>query len=272
MWSHSEPGASRSSIGHDERRVGDDPQLAADVAARLVNTRTLSRVLAFAAMLLRTSRLALAHTRCGAARADLVEELPDLEVLVPGVEGPHPRPNAHRSRYALTRRHHDVPPIGRREPAITSGDLEARGEPLDIPLPRTGKRLVEVVDVEHHLALGGAEQTEVRQVSVAAELHRDPRPRGGRQIGRHDQRGAPVERERRHQHPPVPDRDKFGDAGRGLLLEQLDGVGAVRPRLQSACAGSRSRRPGLLATRSALLDGQALSPPGRPESRLPRPP
>src|SRR5215475_5554657 len=42
---------------------------------------------------------------------------------------------------------------------------------------------------------------------------------GGRQVGRHDHGGSLVERERRHQQPPVPDRDQVGDPVARLLLQ-----------------------------------------------------
>ena len=38
-------------------------------------------------------------------------------------------------------------------PAVAAGDLQARAQPLQVPLPRAGKGLVEVVDVEHQLPL-----------------------------------------------------------------------------------------------------------------------
>ena len=55
--------------------------------------------------------------------------------------------------------------------AVAAGDLEARREPLHVPLERAGQRLVEVVEVEDERALGRREAAEVREVRVAAELH-----------------------------------------------------------------------------------------------------
>jgi hypothetical protein len=49
-------------------------------------------------------------------------------------------------------------------------NLEARRQPLDVPLPGAGERFVEVVDVEQHSALWCAKHPEVREVGVAAEL------------------------------------------------------------------------------------------------------
>jgi hypothetical protein len=130
------------------------------------------------------------------------------------------------------------------EPAVAASDLQTRGQPLHVPLPWAGQSLVEVVDVEHHLPLGGGEHPEVRQVRVTADLDVQAGAGGGGQVRGHDQRGAPVKRERRYQHPAVTDRNQLGDAGYGLLLGQPDRVGSVGGRLPAAMAG-----PGNLITR-----------------------
>ena len=82
------------------------------------------------------------------------------------------------------------------------------------------------------------------------------RPRGRRQVGGHDQRGAAVEGERRGEHPPVADRDELGNPARGLLLEQRDRVGPVGRRLparrgSTSAPGSRASFP--RATRSSTV-------------------
>ena len=120
------------------------------------------------------------------------------------------------------------------EAAVAAGDGEARDEPLDVPLERAGKRLVEVVEAEDDLAVGGGEAAEVRQVRVAAELGVQPGARAGREVGGHQVRGAAVEGERRDEHAAVADRHELGHAGLRLLLEQLDRVGAVQGRLPVA--------------------------------------
>ena len=58
--------------------------------------------------------------------------------------------------------------------------------------------------------------------------------RGGGQVGRHDQRGAAVEGERRGQHPAVADRDQVGYPAHRLLFQQRDRIGAVRGGLPSS--------------------------------------
>ena len=69
------------------------------------------------------------------------------------------------------------------EAAVAPGDLEARRQALDVPLPRPRQGLVEVVDVEDQPPVGGGEDAEVRQVGVAAHLHPKPGLGRRRQVG-----------------------------------------------------------------------------------------
>ena len=55
------------------------------------------------------------------------------------------------------------------------------------------------------------ETPEVREVRVAARLHPEPGVRRAGQIGRHDHRRAPVEGERRREHPLVAERHEVGN-------------------------------------------------------------
>ena len=165
---------------------------------------------------------------------DARDEVVDVDPRVPELEVPHRGERAD----ALPVRPADLE-VDRRslllvEAAVTPGDGEARDEPLDVPFERPRQRLVEVVEAEHELAVGGGKAAEVREVRVAAELRVEARPRPAREIGGHQVGGAAVERERRHQHAAVADRHELGHAGLGLLLEQLDRVGAMRGRLPVA--------------------------------------
>ena len=83
------------------------------------------------------------------------------------------------------------------------------------------------------VALRRREQPEVRQVGVAAELDRDAGGRRRREVGRHRQRRAAIERERRHGHPAIADRHEVRHPGRGLLLEERDRIRAVGRRPSS---------------------------------------
>ena len=145
---------------------------------------------------------------------------------------------------------------GAGEAAVTSGDLEAGRQALHVPLPRPGQGLVEVVDVEHQLALGRAEHAEIGQVGVAAALHVMPESRRGGQVRGHDQRRAPVEGERRDQHPSVADGHQLGTRDGRLLLEQRHRVGPVRRRLPLAVGRAGA------AYRAALPRVTLLGPAG----------
>ena len=61
--------------------------------------------------------------------------------------------------------------LGVVEAAVAGADLEAGGEPLDVPFPRRGEGLVEVVDVHDHASGRRGEPAEVREVRVAARLN-----------------------------------------------------------------------------------------------------
>ena len=144
--------------------------------------------------------------------------------------------------------------VARREAALARGDHDAGRQPLDVPLPGAGERLVEVVDVEDEAPLGRAEDAEVREVGVTAALHVEARARRRREVGGHDRRGAAIERERRGEHAAVADRHELGHARRGLRLEDADRVGPLRRRLVRAVARARdsgARRPPALGARSA---------------------
>ncbi len=78
---------------------------------------------------------------------------------------------------------------------VTSGDDHACGKALEVPFPRRGQRLVEVIDVENHIALGRGEAAEVEQMGVATGLYSEPGDRRMGQVGRHQRRGAAIKGE-----------------------------------------------------------------------------
>ena len=157
---------------------------------------------------------------------------------------------------ALDRSEHHLGSILATETVVAGGDLDARRQALDVPLERTGSGLVEVVDVEHHPSLGRTERAEVHQVGITAQLHVQTRTGGAREVGRHEQRGASVERERRHEHAPIADRHEFGDPRRRLTLEQRDGVGASRAADEHGVRGSWHLAPRGLPASDSLGHGQ----------------
>ena len=112
----------------------------------------------------------LGHPALPSLGAERCHHVFDVQPLVPAFEHVHPGERVHVlavAGHAFPRR---IPRIGFPQPVVVSGNDEARGQSFDIPLPRGGKRLVEVVDVEDEAALGSREPAEVQQVTIAAGL------------------------------------------------------------------------------------------------------
>ncbi len=197
----------------------------------------------------------------------------DRHVRVPDRERPHPgrapdraavRRGAARGRAAL----------GRGEAVGPPGEHEAGGEALEVPLERARQRLVEVVDVEQERALRRGEHPEVHEVGVAAELHRQRRPRQRGQVHRHHGGGAAEEGERRREHPPVAEGDEVREPAGVLRLEDVDrapAVGRGAPR-RVRPPGERlpKRLPAPAPLLHAQLGGEGAPPP--PAARRARSP
>ena len=181
---------------------------------------------------------------------------------------------AHRGAVALGRREDDLAAGLGGEPVVPSGHGQARRQPLDVPLERAGQGLVEVVDVEDQPPLRRGERAEVGQVRVPAQLHPQPRRGRGGQVGRHRQRRSPVEGERGHQHPAVPDRHQLRHPRLRLPQQQPDRIPGS-PGRNSACdsSGATARASLPRATRSARLSCSAAAARARPrpDARAPDP-
>ena len=222
--------------GHDQRRLGDDPRLAVDDRRQLLERPQAVLRPGLGHVLL--VRLELGLADLGAvARPDVVL----VHARVPQVHRVHPGELGHRRpvRRRCLEVDHVALPGGQAE--VATGDGEAGHEPLEVPLERAGQRLVEVVDAERQPAVGRGEAAEVGQVGVPAQLRVQARARGPAEIHRHQRSCAPEERERRHEHAPVLDRDQLGHPRRVLLRHHLDRVAAVRDRFERGV-----RRPGHL--------------------------
>ena len=165
--------------------------------------------------------------------------VPDLHRRHLGELGHRLPVGAHRGECGVAR-------VGPAEAVVPGRDREARRHPLQVVLEWPGQRLVEVVQVEQQLPLGGREHPEVRQMGVAAELNLQAGPGRVLQVGGHDLGRAPVEGERGDHHAAVADRHEVRLAGRVLLLEQCDRVGTVRCRFPA-----RVRRARHMLTRSS---------------------
>ena len=87
-------------------------------------------------------------------------------------------------------------------------DEDARRQPLEVPLPGAGQRLVEIVDREHEVAFGRCEHAEIGEMRIAARLHGQSGDRRIREVGRHHGRRAAQEGERAREHPRVANGDQ----------------------------------------------------------------
>ncbi len=140
-------------------------------------------------------------------------------------------------------------PLFRGAVTVVAGrDDETRRQALDIPVERSGKRLVEVVEIEDQTPVGRCERAEVRQVGISAALHAQCCRRRVREVPRHDPRGAAIEGERRDDHPAMPDRHQIGHARGVLLFEDGDRIRAGGRRRPLSVRVERHR----LALRATL--------------------
>ena len=181
-------------------------------------------------------------------RLDLVALVPDLEGAHLGEPGDRPPVlaggGAHRALARL-----------RRQAAVARGDLDARGQPLDVPLERARERLVEVVEVEDHPAVGPGERAEVAQVRVAAQLHLQARRRESR-------RGPPPSPRRRR------GRTRTASAASGRSGSRRARGSASRPGARGSPRGPRARARG--STRRGPTGARPCAPRARPQRARPR--
>src|SRR4029079_13437430 len=105
--------------------------------------------------------------------AEPVDELTRRQAVIPDIEMALVREAAHALAVFAHAGADDLPALLRRQPDIAPGDLDARRHALDVPLPWTGQRLIEVVRAEDEPAVRRREAAEVRDVRVPAGLHDD---------------------------------------------------------------------------------------------------
>ena len=131
------------------------------------------------------------------------------------------------------------------EPAVPRRDLEARDQALDVPLPRPGQRLVEVVDVEHHRR---ARATRTRRSSRGAR-RRSTAPGSRTSASSRGRRPSPRRRPgRTRTATPTSGR---GGAGRARGPGSRPAPGAGRP--DRVDQGLAAMRRGWNAARSLVL-------------------
>ena len=187
-------------------------------------------------------------------------DLVQVRVRVPDLQVGHRGEVAHRLPVAGHGSRDDLAAVLAGEPVVPPGDFQAGRQPLDIPLPRAGQRLIEVVDVEDKAALGRAEDAEVRQVRIGARLHGQPGHRGGGQVSGHRQRRAAVVGERGDHHPAPPHRHQLRNPRPGLLFQQGQRVRPARRRVEHRMAVPRHCGPRRLTPLRALERGQPPQP------------
>src|SRR5262252_2478776 len=94
----------------------------------------------------------------------------------------------------------------------TRRKYKARGKPLQVPLPRAWKGLVEIVYIENQIAFRRGETTKVKQMCIATELRVQSRHWRECKIGGHNIGRPPIERKWAYHHSFVTDRNQFRDA------------------------------------------------------------
>src|SRR4029077_8649780 len=136
----------KSLYGENAGGVGDEAQLTADLVGppgehpRAVTSPRLRH------HLLGRPAFALADPLDPPLPADQLEQHPGFQVVIPRVQGARPGGLADAVPVLPHPGHDDPAPVAGGEAAVASHDFETGREPLDVPLPRTGKGLVEVVD------------------------------------------------------------------------------------------------------------------------------
>ena len=154
---------------------------------------------------------------------------------------------------------------------VARGDQHARGQPLDVPLPRPGS--VSSKSLTSNTSRRSGEANTPKFDRCASPQHCTVSPDRGvdAEIVRHDHRGPAIERKRRHEHPAVADRHELGHARLRLTLEQLDRIGPLARRLKERVARARDLSARGLAARDPLIHRQVRHRPGRRLPRLPSP-
>jgi hypothetical protein len=152
--------------GDDQRRIADDPRLAVFHSDQAIEGLQAVLLLRLRDALPRSLEIPGAGDlgQFGQQQIDVEARVPDVEVAHPG-ELPHclaVRADGGEDRGAG---------VLWLQATVATGDAKACGKALDVPFPRSGERLVEVVQVPHQTAVGGGEDAEIGEMGIAAELY-----------------------------------------------------------------------------------------------------
>ncbi len=198
-----------------------------------------------------------------------VEQVPHLDPGVPDLEVCHVGVPLHPVAVGGHGLEHRPTRVARGETVVAAGHLDACRESLHIPFERAWRRLVEVVEVEHQPTLGTGERPEVGEMRVTAQPHLEIGRRTGCQVEGHDLGCAPQERERRHAHPRVTQRNEVFDAAAIRLDQHLDRIATVGRRIPYGMCRPRQVRPRLLARESPIVRRRDRRIEGREDRHLP---
>ena len=110
---------------------------------------------------------------------------------------------------------------------LASGEQEAGGHSLDVPLEGASDGFVEIVDVEDEAAIGRGKGPKVANVRIATELGENTRVGAKREIAGHDGHRSAEETEGRNCHAVVLDGSECGNAAAHGVGEELQRIGAA---------------------------------------------
>jgi hypothetical protein len=183
---------------------------------------------------------------------DRREDLFDVDARIPHIEDRHLAELRHALAIRSRAGQRGVSGVGFTEAVVTTGKDEARGQALDVPLPRSGERLIEIVDVEDDPPFRRGKIAEVHQMAVAARLHAQPGCRRGREIRRHVERRPAIESERRVQHAAVANRNQLGKSPLVRFLQQTHRIRTAARRFPDRVRAAWTLLPQALAERIEL--------------------
>src|SRR5215204_1409878 len=246
--------------GHNERWLVDEAELLTDRLGHL-----LEGAEAVAGPSLLEGRSEAPSSRLRLDRAQSWHSGLDGQVCVPDLEIGLAGEVLHRLSIALDGSDDNLTAFFATEFVVSSGDFQASGQALDIPLEGTGVGFVKVVEVEHELSLRRGENPKIAEVSIAADLRGEVRARTFGEIARHDQRRSAVKGEGGDEHASVADGDQLGHAVSRLLFEELDWIAVRGPAVELGVRLQRHLTAHGLASGGALfpgVSGGALFPGG----------
>ncbi len=191
--------------------------------------------------------------RCIAGILDGAQHFASLQRLVPELQRLQLAVLAHRLAVGADARGRHVPGCRILLAVVPARHDEARGEALHVPLPRSGKGLVEVVDGEDDPPLRGGEPPEVGEVRVPAALDVHARRRRGRQVGRHGEGRPAIEGERGADHASVAEREQLGQPPLLGREDHLNRIAASGGRLPLGVRFPGAGLPECLARRVPFL-------------------